>query len=164
VRGSGASLGSTASTIALQAGVGIPAAAIVGMAAVVGGGTGAAMTAVTTIFRMTRDYGLVMPGIVVVALAIGMRRFLARESRYTPKLTGRRHFIPKRRDERRADRRAPAREHGVAPWGRGRLHGRQARRRRAVTAIVASGALLVGVPSREHLRDSVIESIRSFGE
>ena len=32
--------------------------AIIGMAAMVGGGTGAAMTAVTMIFEMTRDYDL----------------------------------------------------------------------------------------------------------
>lgn len=34
----------------------IPAFAIIGMVAMVGGGTGAAMTAVTIIFEMTRDY------------------------------------------------------------------------------------------------------------
>ena len=81
----GASLGAAASTLAPQAGVDVPAAAIVGMAAVVGGGTGAAMTAVTMIFEMTRDYGLVMSSII--ALAIGVRRLLSRESIYTAKLT-----------------------------------------------------------------------------
>ncbi len=69
--------------------------AIVGMAAMVGGGTGAAMTAVTMIFEMTRDYGLVMPMILAVALSIGVRRVLSRENIYTIKLVGRRHFIPK---------------------------------------------------------------------
>ena len=68
--------------------------AMVGMAAMVGGGTGAAMTAVTMIFEMTRDYDIVTPMIVAVALAIGVRRLLSRESIYTAKLTGRRHFIP----------------------------------------------------------------------
>ncbi len=73
----------------------IPTFAIVGMAAMVGGGTGAAMTAVTMIFEMTRDYGLVMPMIVAVALSIGVRRVLSRENIYTIKLVERRHQIPK---------------------------------------------------------------------
>jgi chloride channel protein, CIC family len=69
--------------------------AIIGMAAMVGGGTGAAMTAVTMIFEMTRDYDLVMPSIVAVALAIGIRRLLSVENIYTVKLVGRGHFVPK---------------------------------------------------------------------
>ena len=54
----------------------VPAFAIVGMAAMVGGGTGAAMTAVTMIFEMTRDYDIVMPMIIAVAISIGVRRVL----------------------------------------------------------------------------------------
>jgi chloride channel protein, CIC family len=69
--------------------------AVIGMAAMVGGGTGAAMTAVTMIFEMTRDYDLVMPSIVAVALAIGVRRLLSIENIYTIKLVGRGHFVPK---------------------------------------------------------------------
>jgi CIC family chloride channel protein len=65
------------------------------MAAMVGGGTGAAMTAVTMIFEMTRDYDLVMPSIIAVALAIGVRRLLSIENIYTIKLVGRGHFVPK---------------------------------------------------------------------
>ena len=73
----------------------VPAFAMVGMAAMVGGGTGAAMTAVTMIFEMTRDYDIVMPMIVAVAVSIGIRRILSRENIYTVKLVSRRHFIPK---------------------------------------------------------------------
>jgi len=73
----------------------IPAFAMVGMAAMVGGATGAAMTAVTMIFEMTRDYDIVMPMIVAVAVSIGIRRMLSSENIYTIKLVGRRHFIPK---------------------------------------------------------------------
>jgi len=73
----------------------IPAFAMVGMAAMVGGSTGAAMTAVTMIFEMTRDYDIVMPMIVAVAIAIGIRRMLSDENIYTIKLVERRHFIPK---------------------------------------------------------------------
>lgn len=75
--------------------ISVPSFAIVGMAAMVGGGTGAAMTAVTMIFEMTRDYGIVMPMIVAVAISIGIRRMLSRENIYTAKLVSRGHFIPK---------------------------------------------------------------------
>ena len=73
----------------------IPTLAIVGMCAMVGGGTGAAMTAVTMLFEMTRDYEIVMPMILAVAVAVGVRRTLSRENIYTIKLVARRHFIPK---------------------------------------------------------------------
>ena len=53
---------------------------MVGMAAMVGGGTGAAMTAVTMIFEMTRNYDIVIPMIVSVALTIGVRRMLRRKT------------------------------------------------------------------------------------
>ncbi len=75
--------------------VSVPAFAMVGMAAMIGGGTGAAMTAVTMIFEMTLDYGIVMPMIIAVAISIGCRRMLSRENIYTIKLVARRHFIPK---------------------------------------------------------------------
>jgi chloride channel protein, CIC family len=73
----------------------VPAFGIVGMAAMVGGGTGAAMTAVTMIFEMTRDYDIVMPMIIAVAISIGVRRLLSPENIYTIKLVSRKHFIPK---------------------------------------------------------------------
>jgi CIC family chloride channel protein len=73
----------------------IAAFAMIGMAAMVGGATGAAMTAVTMIFEMTRDYDIVMPMIVAVAVALGVRRLLSRENIYTIKLVARRHYIPK---------------------------------------------------------------------
>ncbi|HEX4151420.1 MAG TPA: chloride channel protein [Steroidobacteraceae bacterium] len=75
--------------------VSVTAFAIVGMAAMVGGSTGAAMTAVTMIFEMTRDYDIVMPLIIAVAVAIGVRRLLSRENIYTIKLVARGHYIPK---------------------------------------------------------------------
>jgi CIC family chloride channel protein len=61
----------------------------------VGGGTGAAMTAVTMIFEMTLDYHIVLPMILAVAAGLGVRRTLARENIYTAKLVGRGHVIPK---------------------------------------------------------------------
>jgi CIC family chloride channel protein len=75
--------------------ISVPAFAMVGMAAMIGGGTGAAMTAVTMIFEMTLDYSIVVPMIIAVAIAIGIRRALSRENIYTIKLVARGHFIPK---------------------------------------------------------------------
>jgi CIC family chloride channel protein len=77
--------------------VNIPAFAMVGMGAMVGGGTGAAMTAVTMIFEMTRDYDIVVPMILAVAVSIGVRRMLSIENIYTLKLFRRGHVIPKAR-------------------------------------------------------------------
>jgi CIC family chloride channel protein len=91
----GGAFGVAVSFVHPLAGASVTSFAIVGMAAMVGGGTGAAMTAVTMIFEMTRDYSLVMPMIVAVALALGVRRMLSRENIYTVKLVGRRHLIPK---------------------------------------------------------------------
>ena len=75
----------------------VPAFAMVGMGAMVGGGTGAVMTAVTMIFEMTRDYSIVMPMIVAVALSTGARRMLSRETIYTLKLVRRGRAMPKAR-------------------------------------------------------------------
>jgi chloride channel protein, CIC family len=92
---SGGAFGSLVTALHPSEGVTATTGAIIGMAAMVGGGTGAAMTAVTMIFEMTRDYDLVMPSIVAVALAIGVRRLLSPENIYTIKLVGRGHFVPK---------------------------------------------------------------------
>jgi CIC family chloride channel protein len=73
----------------------VPAFAMVGMGAMVGGGTGAAMTAVTMIYEMTLDYHIVLPMILAVAAGLGVRRALSRENIYTAKLVGRGHVIPK---------------------------------------------------------------------
>jgi chloride channel protein, CIC family len=91
----GGAFGALISTYHPVEGVGVATCAMIGMAAMVGGGTGAAMTAVTMIFEMTRDYDLVMPIIVAVALAIGVRRVLSNENIYTVKLVARGHFVPK---------------------------------------------------------------------
>jgi CIC family chloride channel protein len=75
-------------------GITIPAFAMVGMAAMVGSATGAAMTATIMIFEMTRDYDIVMPMIVAVAISLGIRRVLSPDNIYTMKLTRRGHYIP----------------------------------------------------------------------
>jgi CIC family chloride channel protein len=71
--------------------------ALVGMGAMVGGATGAVMTAVAMIFEMTRDYDIVAPMIIAVAFSVGVRRALSRENIYTLKLYRRGHVVPKAR-------------------------------------------------------------------
>ncbi len=80
-----------------HSGLTAPSAAIVGMAAVVGAGTGAVMTGIVMIFEMTRDYAIIVPVIVAVAVAAGVRRALIGETIYTVKLRHRGHRIPKER-------------------------------------------------------------------
>jgi CIC family chloride channel protein len=80
-----------------HAGLTLPSAAIVGMAAMVGAGTGGVMTAIVMIFEMTRDYAIIVPVIVAVAVAAGVRRALIGETIYTIKLRHRGHRIPKER-------------------------------------------------------------------
>ena len=71
--------------------------AMVGMAAVLGGTTGAAVTAVIMIFEMTRDYNIIVPLIIAVAISIGIRRMIINESIYTIKLLWRGLKVPEER-------------------------------------------------------------------
>ncbi len=68
--------------------------AVAGMAGMVGGATGAAMTAIVMIFEMTLDYGVIIPMAVTVAVSYGVRKALLNESIYTLKLVRRGHFMP----------------------------------------------------------------------
>jgi CIC family chloride channel protein len=74
-----------------------PEFAMVGMAGLVGGASGAAMTAIVMVFEMTRDYNIIVPMVIAVALAIGVRRRLSGENIYTIKLAWRGKHIPKQR-------------------------------------------------------------------
>jgi CIC family chloride channel protein len=91
----GAAFAAVAQAVVPGVPVSLPAFAMVGMGAMVGGGTGAAMTAVTMIFEMTRDYQIVLPMILAVAMSLGVRRMLSNENIYTLKLVRRGHPIPK---------------------------------------------------------------------
>jgi CIC family chloride channel protein len=97
----GATLGAAfAAAIGLvlpHTGLAAPSAAIIGMAAIVGASTGGVMTAIVMVFEMTRDYAIIVPVIVAVALAAGIRRALIPETIYTIKLRHRGHRIPKER-------------------------------------------------------------------
>lgn len=75
----------------------VTTAAAVGMAGMVGAGTGAVLTAVVMIAEMTDDFKVLMPLIVTVAVAFGVRRMITGETIYTLKLTRRGHLIPESR-------------------------------------------------------------------
>jgi chloride channel protein, CIC family len=93
----GAAFAAAMGLILPHSGLTLPSAAIVGMAAMVGAGTGGVMTAIVMVFEMTRDYAIIVPVIVAVALAAGVRRALIGETIYTIKLRHRGHRIPKER-------------------------------------------------------------------
>jgi len=67
---------------------------IAGMAAMVGGTTGAVITAVVMTFEQTRDYGAILPIILTVSIAHLVRTYLCHESIYTLKLVRRGSFLP----------------------------------------------------------------------
>lgn len=72
----------------------VPEFAVVGMGALVGGATGASMTAIVMIFEMTRDYNVIVPLVLAVGLAVGVRRYLIDVNIYTVKLRNRGKPIP----------------------------------------------------------------------
>ncbi|GMT47341.1 MAG: transport integral membrane protein [bacterium] len=71
-----------------------PAFAAAGMAAMIGGSTGAAMAAIVMIFEMTLDYNVIIPVTVAVAFSYGVRKILEKDSIYTLKLARRGHYMP----------------------------------------------------------------------
>ena len=72
----------------------IPAFAIAGMAAAIGGTTGAVLTGIVMLTEMTADQSVVLPLIVVVLTAAAVRRDIMRESIYTLKLLRRGKVVP----------------------------------------------------------------------
>ncbi len=94
----GATLGGAYGSVLQQLFPGLavsPAAfAVVGMAGIVGGTTGAAITAIVMIFEMTLDYGVIVPMTITVAIAYGVRKMISNESIYTLKLARRGHRMP----------------------------------------------------------------------
>jgi CIC family chloride channel protein len=72
----------------------IAGTAVIGMAGMVAGATGAVVTAIVMIFEMTRDYNVIIPLMITASVAYGIRRALLRDSIYTMKLSRRGHSIP----------------------------------------------------------------------
>ncbi|HUN26810.1 MAG TPA: chloride channel protein [Steroidobacteraceae bacterium] len=131
--------------------INIPSFAMVGMGAMVGGGTGAVMTAVTMIFEMTRDYDIVLPMILAVAFSVGVRRVLSRENIYTLKLVRRGHAVPKALHANmflvRRAKDVMDRELVVAPGDTGfeALIARAGRGQRLLHVVATDGARISGV-------------------
>ncbi|MGC2422839.1 MAG: chloride channel protein [Nitrospirota bacterium] len=72
-----------------------PAAfAVAGMAGIVGGAIGAAVTAIVMIFEMTLDYSVILPMLITVTFSYGVRKILSDESIYTLKIVRRGHRLP----------------------------------------------------------------------
>ncbi len=67
---------------------------VAGMAGMVGGTTGAVVTAITMLFEMTRDYNAILPVILTVAIAYAVRKKIVHASIYTLKLFRRGHGVP----------------------------------------------------------------------
>lgn len=75
-------------------GLTVPATALVGMAGLVAGATGAVATAIVMLFEMTRDYAVVIPTMIAASVAYAVRRAMLRDSIYTLKLSRRGHSVP----------------------------------------------------------------------
>jgi CIC family chloride channel protein len=77
-------------------GIGVDSAAfaVAGMAGVIGGSTGAALTGVVMIYEMTLDYNVIIPMTVTVAVSYAIRIIFEKDTIYTKKLTRRGHYAP----------------------------------------------------------------------
>lgn len=62
------------------------ACGLIGMGALLGGATGAPITAVVTLFELTGQYAIILPLMTAVAMAAGTARLLGRHTIYTTKL------------------------------------------------------------------------------
>lgn len=74
--------------------IGAPAFAIIGMAGMVAGATGAVITSITMLYEMTRDYNVILPVILTVGFAYGVRKRILAASIYTAKALRRGRFVP----------------------------------------------------------------------
>jgi chloride channel protein, CIC family len=90
----GGVFGSLVTMLAPGLAVGVTDFAIVGMAGMLGGTTGAGITAIVMVFELTRDYNVIVPMILGVTLALAVRRAVLPESIYTLKLVKKGHEVP----------------------------------------------------------------------
>jgi len=68
--------------------------AVTGMAAMVGGSTGAIFTSIIIVFEMTADIKLAVPMIISVSIACAVRRYFSIASIYTLKILRRNQILP----------------------------------------------------------------------
>ncbi|MGA7385574.1 MAG: chloride channel protein [Methylocella sp.] len=80
--------------------------AYAGMAAMVGGTTGAVLTGTIMIFEMTRDYTVILPVILTVAVACAVRNWLSPSTIYTLKLLRRGEIVPQGLQARMGERKS----------------------------------------------------------
>jgi chloride channel protein, CIC family len=74
--------------------VAIPTFAIAGMAAAIGGSTGAVLTGIVMLTEMTDDHSIMLPLVITCSVAYAVRKAIMDESIYTMKLRARRHSVP----------------------------------------------------------------------
>jgi CIC family chloride channel protein len=74
--------------------VAIPTFAIAGMAAAIGGSTGAVLTGIVMLTEMTKDHSIMLPLAITCSVAYAVRKGIMDESIYTMKLRARRHSVP----------------------------------------------------------------------
>jgi len=72
----------------------IPTFAIAGMAAAIGGSTGAVLTGIIMLSEMTKDYSSMLPLVITCSVANAVRKWIMTESIYTMKLRARGHSVP----------------------------------------------------------------------
>jgi CIC family chloride channel protein len=90
----GGAFGTGMSVLFPEMGISTVAFTVAGMGGVVGGATGAAIAAIVMMFEMTRDYTIIIPLSITVAIAYGVRKVISRESLYTLGMKRRGHPIP----------------------------------------------------------------------
>jgi len=104
----GAALGGGFGSAVLHLVPGLPMSpahfAYAGMAGMVGGTTGAVLTGTIMIFEMTRDYTVILPVILTVALACAVRALLSPPTIYTLKLLRRGAVAPQGLQARMGER------------------------------------------------------------
>ena len=89
----GGAFGGIVQVVFPHMGLSVSMFAVAGMAGMVGGTTGAVLTAITMLFEMTRDYNAILPIVLTVTLAYLTRMTLTNESIYTLKLLRRGHAV-----------------------------------------------------------------------
>ena len=90
----GASIGGVAQIIFPETHLNLPLGALFGMAGMVGASTAAPITAIIMTAELTNNYQIILPLMVIVAIAYAVRRLMIKDSVYTLKLTRRGHGIP----------------------------------------------------------------------
>jgi CIC family chloride channel protein len=90
----GAAFGHLCQTLVPGLDIGVPAFAIAGMAAAVGGTTGAVLTAIIMLTEMTLDASITLGLVITCTVAYAVRKTILLDSIYTMKLRARGHTVP----------------------------------------------------------------------